>query len=145
MSKFNWVDVFFEVLRHDKKTRPRNYAILRGRYPKLRLQEFRANFSSFVLIISYIKCCRKFGKMKHCLWRYGQLKKFCVKDASRSLPHGMKRKFTFWNFLPFKSVIWKRKTMVSKGRATFPGTSRFASNIFWIYTVIWISWPNVPE
>ena len=87
-------DVFFEVRRHDKQTRPRNYPILREKYLQQRLKEFQGNLPSFTIITTVIKNYGDFGKLKYCLIRQGQLKKFCMRDNSSSLPHEMKRDVT---------------------------------------------------
>ena len=80
------VDVFFDVLRHDKKTRGTNLRwIVSGKLPLAAPEEVPRN--SF--FIRNNDNCRDFEKLKNCLIIHGQLKKFCVKNTSRSIPHEM--------------------------------------------------------
>jgi hypothetical protein len=86
------------VLRHDKKTRPGNFPVLQdsdlgwiisGKIP-LAASEGVPRKSFFIRKSENLdQQLQRISKLKNYLGRHGQLKKFCVKNTSRSIPHEM--------------------------------------------------------
>ena len=76
-----------------------------GNIPLTAPEEVSRKSFSFATIRTWISNCRDFGRLKICLIRQGRLKKYCVKNASRSTPNEMKQDNTLSDFLDVKGKV----------------------------------------